>query len=144
MKPKETAGVKDEAGFERLFDRLLISFKEMPVEDGMFHRGDEYVAAIVKEHGEEMLADRVLEMDNDCTKANVMQLVGRVEVPSTEVRRRLVREGLASEDIRVRDAAMLMVDLWEDHKCLDLLKDHKDSIDWLDKYARDIIEDLEG
>lgn len=134
----------DKEKVERTFLELFFSLKEVPVEDGVTHGGEKLVAAILREHGEHALADRTLGIDEDSTKAYVMQLIGRVNVPSTEVRRRLVSEGLASKDIQIRDAALQMVEDWEDPECLDLLRGHKDPDDVLQGYAREIIAGLEG
>ena len=57
----------------------------------------------------------------------------------------LVREGLSSDDLEIRDAAAQTADFWADSdtgsEIIDILNAHSEPVGWLQDYIRDIIDD---
>ena len=116
-----------------------------PLEDGMTNGAEEIIAAVLEEHGEEAFVDRLLGLSDEVLMADCIALAGRLPpLRDTRLRRRMVAHGLSSDSLRVRDAAIQAVEMWEDRECLDLLEGHEEPEDWLDEYMRQVIEDVRG
>ena len=75
--------------------------------------------------------------------ASVLRCLGRQTPPGTgSWRAGLVRDGLAMEDVEIRDAAVQAAELWGDPNLLNVLEAHSESEAWLRDYIRDVIDDI--
>ena len=75
--------------------------------------------------------------------ASVLRCLGRQGCPGTgSWRVGLVRDGLATEDVGIRDAAVQAAELWGDRNMRKVLAEHFEPVVWLRDYVRDVIEDL--
>ena len=59
--------------------------------------------------------------------------IGRVE---------LVRDGLATEGVEIRDAAVQAAEAWGDLGMVEVLESHREPVAWLRDYVRSVIDDL--
>ena len=60
-------------------------------------------------------------------------------VGTAEWREQLVRDGLAVDEVEVRDAAMQAAEYWADPGFLHVLSAHSEPVGWLDEYRRSVM-----
>lgn len=132
---------------ERLFSRLLCSFEEEAVEDGMYHPAEDIIEdALSSERGQHVmawLADFSKDTNRAAFAASVLRCLGRHESAGTETWRiQLIRTGLATDDVEIRDAAVQAAESWGDSGLIDVLEAHPEPEPWLRQYICDVIGDL--
>jgi hypothetical protein len=76
--------------------------------------------------------------------AALLRLLSRVSQLDAEQRRSVVRRGLASNSVEIRDAAVQAAETWEDAALAELLRQHRDPVSWLSDYAERVAFDLES
>lgn len=137
----ETAAETEQA---RSLAAVIAAIDDEPVEDGVCHRVEPALAAHLEQHGVAGLVEQATRGAVPSRSASLLRLLGRMARIEGNVKRRLVTEGLASAHVEVRDAAIQAVESWEDPELVGLLRQHRDSIAWLDDYAQRVADDLES
>lgn len=85
---------------------------------------------------------RVLCLDSEGqgSASAVLRCLGRQPSPGTSSwRTRLVRDGLAKDDVEIRDAAAQAAESWPNREMRDILSSHLEPESWLRDYIEDII-----
>ena len=136
-----------EAEQERLETRLWAAFEADPLEDGMYHPAEEVIGEALQAADRESTLKWFKEFSMDGAHpgfaASILRCLGRQEHPGTDKwRAELVRDGLASEDVEIRDAAVQAAESWEDRSLRGILEVHDEPVPWLRDYIRDVIDDL--
>lgn len=132
---------------EQLAAKLRAAFEAEPIEDGMNHPAETTIRrALQSGKGRDVLEWlRIFSLDtaHPGFAASVLRCLGRQERPGTgSWRVGLVRDGLATEDVGIRDAAVQAAELWGDRNMRKVLEEHSEPVLWLRDYVRDVIEDL--
>lgn len=123
---------------------LFAAIDEEPVEDGVVHHAEAALAAHIAEFGATALVEHACGTSKAVRSASLLRLLSRVSRLDAEQRRSVVRRGLASNSIEIRDAAVQAAETWEDAALADLLRQHRDPVSWLSGYARRVAADLTG
>lgn len=137
------------AGRKHLAAKLQASFEENPVEDGMEHAAEEIIAnAFAAAKGAHVLSwfrEFCADASQPSFAASVLRCLGRCEgIGTVSWRVRLVRDGLASANVEIRDASVQAAESWGDSEMVKVLRAHDEPEPWLRQYALDVIEDLTG
>lgn len=132
---------------EKLAAKLQAAFEAEPLEDGMSHPAETVIRRALQsgEGGDvlEWLRRFSLDTARPGFAASVLRCLGRQERPGTgSWRVALVRDGLAAEDVGIRDAAIQAAELWGDRDMRRVLEEHFEPVLWLRNYVRDVMEDL--
>ena len=132
---------------EQLAIRLRAAFEAESLEDGMDHPAEGILAKALRSDQDGLVFDRLktfcLDDAHPSFAASVLRCLGRQTPPGTSSWRAiLVRDGLAMEDVEIRDAAVQAAELWGDSKLLDILESHSEPVRWLRDYIQNVIEDL--
>ncbi len=133
---------------ERRFTReLQWAFDKDPIEDGMIHPAENIIDKALVSINEltvlSLLRDICLNQDNPDLASSVLRCVGRKDnIGTSSWRVALVREGLSSGDLEIRDAAAQAADWWadSDSEIINILDAHSEPVWWLQNYIRDIID----
>ena len=133
---------------KRFVFRLWSAFETDPVEDGMYHPGEEIIEKALgsKESPRvlEWLKDLSLDPRHPSFSSEVLRCLSRQIHPGTAAwRAELVRDALAMDDIEVRDAAIQAAESWGGVQIRSVLNSHRESESWLREYIGDVIDDLE-
>ena len=147
-----TVEIGDEEGpvdaeASRLALRLSLSFEAEPLEDGMNHPAEGLLAHAIRRPDNGAMIARIAAWCHDESRpefaASVFQCVARQEDPGTRSWRiAIVRRALNASQVQIRDAAVRAVDSWADPQMLPLLETHKESVPWLARYIRAVVDDL--
>ena len=127
----------------------MAAFEAEPLEDGMDHPAEQVITAVLDSEDPEVVLRWIRSICLDSTRpafaAGVLLCVARLPgVGNAGWRERLVRGGLATDDVEVRDAAMQAAEHWGDPGLRRTLSAHSEPIGWLDEYRRGVMEDLDG
>lgn len=130
----------------QLESRLWWAFESEPLEDGMDHPADRLLAERLNEDAEaqalEWIRDLCMDTTNATFAASVMQCVARQPRPGTASwRTELVRSGLATPHVEIRDAAAKAADSWKDSELLAILEGHTEPVPWLADFITDVVTD---
>lgn len=87
----------------------------------------------------DLLFDRII-------GADLLRLVGRlpletVNLAETDWRHRVLARSLVSSETSIREAAIEAIENWRDEFGIGLLSSHHDPRPWLEKYAKQVVED---
>ena len=134
-------------GQKRLTARLQASFEENPVEDGIEHPAEEIIVSALSEARGSHILSWLREFCADASQpsfaASVLRCLGRCKrIGTVSWRVGLVRDGLAMNDVEIRDAAVQAAESWGDAEMVETLRAHDEVEPWLRQYALDVIEDL--
>jgi hypothetical protein len=114
-----------------------------PVEDGMNHPAEAELNAFLGRHGADGFLDATLKSKLSPTiVASLLRLLGRAEVDRFEDYEPVLRAALASPDLKIRDAAIQTIELWENSESVDLLGDHVESCPWLAEHITRVAREL--
>lgn len=132
----------------RLTTKLQVSFEADPLEDGINHPAELVIAEALGSKEEHRvlnwLSTLSLDADHPGFAASVLRCLGRQDHPGTSSWRvALVREGLATDDVEIRDAAAQVAELWGDLELIEVLQSHFETEPWLRDYIQDIIDNLQ-
>ncbi len=139
----------DSRGQEVLASRLRASFEIDSVEDGIEHLAegiiDESLRSANGEQVLEWLGAFCVDTSRPSFAASVLRCLGRNEYAGTFAWSvGIVRDGLATDIVEIRDAAVQAAESWADSDLIDVLRSHSDSEPWLRQYILDVIDDLGG
>jgi hypothetical protein len=123
---------------------LFAAIDEEPVEDGVVHRAEATIAAHVEEFGAAALVEHACGSSTATRSASLLRLLSRVSRLDAEQRRGIIRRGLASTSVEIRDAAVQAAETWEDAALAELLRHHREPVSWLSEYAKRVVSDLES
>ena len=130
----------------RLASKLWAAFEADPLEDGMDHPAEKIIEKVLQSEGEgilDCLKRLCLNISEPSFAASVMRCLGRQNLPGTNSwRTELVRDGLATKDVEIRDAAVQAAESWGGREILDVLESHQEPEQWIRDYIRDVVEDL--
>ena len=132
---------------ERLANRLWMAFAADPLEDGMAHPAEEIIGEALRSTEDKPVLDwfRTFSLDAERPSfaASVLRCLGRQTPPGTDLwRTELVRDGLAMDDVEIRDAAVQAAESWGDRSLVDVMRAHLEAEPWLREYIEDVISDL--
>lgn len=127
--------------------QLWNAFDTEPLEDGVTHPAEQIIEGFVRDTKDapEWLAELALDETSPAFAASVLRCLSRVAgVGSASWRESVVRGGLASSDVQMRDAALQAAEEWgEPAMCL-ILRAHLSSepVAWLRAAAKDVLDAL--
>ena len=132
---------------ERLANRLWMAFAADPLEDGMSHPVEEIIGEALRSTEDNPVLDWFRTFSLDAERpgfaASVLRCLGRQTLPGTDSwRTELVRDGLAVDDVEIRDAAVQAAESWGDRSLVDVMKAHSEAEPWLREYIENVISDL--
>lgn len=132
---------------KRFVNMLYWSFDEEPLEDGYSHPAEDIIADWLLSSKEipvlDWLMDVCLNTSSPSLAASVMRCLGRQVDPGTALwRTMLIREGLASDNLEIRDATVQAAELWGGTGIKEILRLHTEPVPWLREYISDILDDL--
>ena len=134
-------------GEAQLESTLHASVEADPLEDGTGHPAETIIDQVLQS-GEGpsalgWLRGFCLDAAQPSFAASVLRCLGRLTGPgTTNWRVELVRDGLAIDDVEIRDAAVQAAEAWGDLGMVDVLESHREPVTWLQDYIRDVIDDL--
>ena len=139
--------VAESSALTRLESALHATFETDPLEDGMSHPAEVILDQTFRTREGPSILKWLREICLDSAQpsfaASVLRCVGRLLDPGTDVwRAGLVRDGLAMNDLEIRDAAVQAAESWGDPGLADVLKSHSEPVAWLRDYILDVIDDL--
>ena len=131
----------------RFLDRLHASFDAEPLEDGMDHPAEQVITvALASDDPDKVLRwvwSACLESESPAFAAATFLCAARQPGIGTAAwRAGLVRGGLASGDIELRDAAIQAAESWGEPGLREILAAHSEPVSWLDEYRRGVMDDL--
>ena len=131
----------------RLANRLHAAFEAEPLEDGMHHPAEEIIATTLQLEEEQRVLAWLRAFSLDFTDpsfaASVLHCLGRqANIGDRSWRTELIRDGLAADDVEVRDATVQAAEMWSDRSIVTVLKSHSEPVPWLRDYIREVIADL--
>ena len=130
-----------------LYSDLLADFIAEPVEDGMHHDAERTIERAFKEIPEDQVLGWLLEFGTDVERpsfaSSVLRCLSSLEPPGTEDWRvNLVRTALDKDDVEIREAAIQVVEHWEEISLIEVLQLHNDEDEWLDRYIEGVIKSM--
>ena len=133
---------------QQLEAKLWNAFEAEPLEDGESHLSETIIEDSLQGTRivDTLESVRLLSLDDSRPDfaASVLRSLGRLAYPGTNVwRTRLVRDGLHSKQVPIRDAAVQAAEQWGDADMCEVLKAHVEPVSWLRDYVQDVIDDLE-
>ena len=145
--PRQERSLVESREQEQLAARLRAAFDAEPLEDGMDHPAGQIIDKALRSREDqqvlEWLKAHSLDAAHPSFAASVLRCLGRQTHPGTSSwRAGLVRDGLAMDDVEIRDAAVQAAELWGDLGLLDVLESHSEPVPWLRDYISGVIEDL--
>ena len=134
--------------YPSLTERIVEAFKSQPLADGEEHPADGIIAAFLDSDASARhpceLESIILQSQDADLVASTLQCVARFEPPWADNRKaNLVRRGLGSDDVSVRDAAVRAAESWLCRDIVIELERHKDSVTWLQEYIDEVIADAD-
>lgn len=132
----------------KLIAKLYGAFESEPLEDGMYHPAERIIGDALRtvEDLQVLRWLKALSLDTSAPSfaASVFRCLGRQNNPGTDPWRvGLVQDGLAVDNVEIRDAAVQAAEWWGNQGIRDVLKSHTEPVAWLRAYILDVINDLE-
>ena len=141
------ATVGYDLGRECLATSLWASFETEPVEDGMDHPAETIIVDAYRSADGQQALGWLKSFCNNSSQpsfaASVLRCIGRIDDLGTiPWRVGVIREGLAIDDIEIRDAAVQAAELWAETAMIDVLRSHSEPEPWLRQYILGVADDL--
>lgn len=126
------------------FRRVLASLSSEAVEDGKNHPAEPLLQAYWQSHRGPLPWQEALSGAGHSASlfADFLRLAGRVRPEEAQLCERLLTEGIASDNLEVRDAAVQAVELWADPSLAETLRRHREEVPWLADYIERVLRDL--
>ena len=130
-----------------LMAKLNAAFEAESVEDGMEHAAEKIISETLRspQNGQflDWFKDFCLDASRPNFAASVLRCLARQPNPgTTSWRTELVRSALDMDDAEIRDAAVQTAEYWDDQDIRNVLETHNEPLQWLQKYIKDVLEDL--
>lgn len=132
---------------EGVWESISVVTRELddsPIEDGTTHPAEALLASHIAAFGESDLLAAVRALDAPERAAAWIRLMGRMPRLEGALRRELACFGLKSASAEVRDATVQAMENWGDRDLARLLREHHDSVEWLQDYAARVAADLDA
>ena len=131
----------------KLSSRLFTAFEIEPLEDGMGHAAEKIISEALRSPQDGQVLDWFKDFCLDASRPNfaasVLRCLARQPNPgTTSWRTDLVRSALDMEDAEIRDAAVQAAEYWGSPDIRNVLGTHKEPLQWLREYIKDVVEDL--
>jgi len=121
----------------------LVGVVHEPVEDGVSHPSEPWLARFLEQHGTMALYSEMFEGRLGAARAaSLLRLLGRQKPQDPGMREKILRAALASSSIEVRDAAVQAAELWEDHTAIEVLRSHVEQTRWLADYINRVLQQI--
>lgn len=132
---------------DRLDALLSGAYEVEPVEDGIAHPGEHILEDALRTADQQSALGRISELCADPTRpgfaASTLRCLGRLQSPGSSVwRAAVIRAALASPAVELRDAAVQAAESWSDQDLVQVLRSHRETQPWLNRYVKEVIEDL--
>lgn len=137
----------ERVGEAELESALQASFEADPLEDGTGHPAEKIIdQALQSGAGSSALGwlrAFCLDAARPSFAASVLRCLGRqADAGNTNWRVELVRDGLATDGVEIRDAAVQAAEAWGDLGMVEVLESHREPVAWLRDYVCSVIDDL--
>jgi hypothetical protein len=127
----------------RLLARIIAAIEQEPVEDGVSHPAEPWLARFLQQYSATALYSETFEGRHGAVRAaSLLRLLGRQKPENPGVREKILRAALASSSIEVRDAAVQAVELWEDRTAIEVLRSHVEQTRWLADYINRVLQQI--
>lgn len=115
-----------------------------PVEDGMSHPAEKFIAAFAEKHGAAGVRSAIRELGTSRLTADFLRLLGRAARLDGGTRAEILRDALKSSDLEIRDAAVQAAESWNDRALAAILRTHREQVPWFADYLQRVAAELEG
>jgi hypothetical protein len=139
----ETKSATDRTGEEvrRLLRRAMAAIEQEPVEDGISHPAERWLAEALDKGGAGALCAQMLEGPLGTSLiASLVRLLGRLSFEEPIVKEQILWQALASPSIELRDAAVQAAELWADRTAIEVLRGHAEPVPWLAEYISRLLQ----
>lgn len=138
----------DAADAAALTELLAAAFERQPLLDGEAHPADDIIARYLESDASiaypSALENIILHHQDSDLVASTLQCAARFEPRWTDSRKAdLVRSGLQSDDIVIKDAAVRAAECWICAEIIQVLENHQDQTPWLQEYIDEVIADAD-
>lgn len=131
-------------------NKLVQSLLDHDIEDGITHPGEDFINTaldISPSKCQEFLSLMLFEYHHTrpSVVAFIVRCIGRLEYHQYDIGCwgiNIAGNALHNCDTEVREAGIRALEHWGGYKALSILKNHRDSIDWLNEYVNQVIIDL--
>ncbi len=114
-----------------------------PVEDGVTHPAEPALGEFLARYGAGRLYRELFESGlGNGRIADLLRLLGRIQVRRAEEFEPILRTALASPSLDVRDAAVHVIELWENPRASELLRTHHEPLPWLADHIARVLRGL--
>lgn len=132
--------------FLQLENQLKAALESAPLEDGYSHAAEILLEKAIRNYGDragDWLVGVLSNQDqNDIFKAELLRLLSRLKPFTSTWRVDIIKLGLSSSSLEIRDAAVQSAESWEEAEAIQLLEAHKEPCNWLADYTSRVIRDL--
>lgn len=131
-----------------LVELLAAAFERQPLLDGEAHPADDIIADFLESDASiaypSALENIILHHQDSDLVASTLQCAAHFEPRWTDSRKAaLVRSGLQSDDIVIKDAAVRAAECWICAEIIQVLENHQDQTPWLQEYIDEVIADAD-
>lgn len=130
--------------------KLIATLLDEPIEDGVTHPAEHVIDEALLTHSSECLdwLSWVL-IENYDTRpslsAAIVRCIGSLEYDQVgHWGMRVADDALQHKHVEVREAAVRALEAWGGCEALGMLRNHGDSVAWMNEYVRQVIIDLSG
>ena len=142
--PDSAAGLK--VDFLQIENQIKAALESAPLEDGYSHAAEILLEKAIRGSGDQAgdwLVGVLSSKDrNNGFKAELLRLLSRLKPFTSTWRVGVIKLGLSSSSVEIRDAAVQAAESWEEAGAIQLLQVHKEPCDWLADYISRVIRDL--
>ncbi|RJO63686.1 MAG: hypothetical protein C4523_19735 [Myxococcales bacterium] len=139
---------QEDPRIENLKWKLAALFESEPIEDGYNHPAEKVLENAIRELGDRTLTltkSMVLDASQPSLGASVLRCLGRLPAAGAgQWAKALVSEALKSRSIEVRGAAIQAAENWGGDLMVEALREHKETVPWLNDYKEGVVRDLTG
>lgn len=134
-------------GEAALESALQASFEAAPLGDGTCHPAEKIIDEALRSGAGPSVLGWLRAFCLDAARpgfaASVLRCLGRqADAGTADWRVELVRDGLATDGVEIRDAAVQAAEAWGDLGMVEALESHREPVAWLREYIGSVIDDL--
>lgn len=133
---------RDEKQWRAHFLTGISKCLQSDVEDGITHGSEAFFEKSYKSNSVNFEEVTLRAVRRSKIAHNLLRSIGRIEIGNPDWRAVLLKTALTSKNTSVRDAAIQLVENWEDPNLSDVLEAHVEEQDWLAEYKTQVLEDL--
>ncbi len=132
--------------FLQIENQIKAALESAPLEDGYSHFAETLLEKAIRGYddraGDWLVGVLSSSHQNNGFKAELLRLLSRLNPFTSTWRVGVIRLGLSSLSVEIRDAAVQAAESWEEAGAIQLLQAHKEPCDWLADYISRVIRDL--